>query len=90
MTANQGSTLDIACLTVVEIVTDYLEGMLDPQTLAAFEEHLRQCPGCDIFVDQIRELIRELGQLNIESLPEDAKRDIVAAFRGFTGPAVSS
>jgi anti-sigma factor RsiW len=90
VTANQGSALDIACRQVVDVVTDYLEGTLDPQLAAALEHHLRDCPGCDNFVEQMRVTVRELRRLPIETISDQAKRDLVDAFRGFTGSDASS
>ena len=51
----------LSCSEIVEMVTDYLEGDLDAPTAAALAEHLRLCPGCDRYVDQIRETVTTLG-----------------------------
>ena len=48
---------DLPCRELVELVTDYLEDALAPQRRRALEEHLRECDGCAIYVDQIRATI---------------------------------
>ncbi|WP_257000181.1 anti-sigma factor family protein, partial [Mycobacterium avium] len=35
------------CNELVEIVTAYLDGSLDLETRARFDEHLLECDGCD-------------------------------------------
>ena len=72
---------DVACRDVVELVTDYLEGALDPVTAAAVRRHLSDCPGCDDYLAQMRATISATGQVPLESLSERAKADLVAAFR---------
>ena len=36
----------IPCNLVVELLTDYLDGALDPVTAERVESHLVQCPPC--------------------------------------------
>jgi len=45
--------LAVHCQEIVELVTDYLEGVLDPKMTAEVEAHLELCDGCDIYVEQI-------------------------------------
>jgi len=77
----------LSCNEIVEMVTDYIEGDLDPPTVAALEEHLRLCPGCDRYVDQIRETVSTLGSITSESLSPQAQSDLLDAFRTFQRPA---
>jgi predicted anti-sigma-YlaC factor YlaD len=53
----------LSCKEVVGLVTDYLEAALLPPTLAQFEEHLGDCPGCRTYLQQIRQTIAMLHQL---------------------------
>jgi anti-sigma factor RsiW len=77
----------LSCNEIVEMVTDYIEGDLDPPTVAALEEHLRVCPGCDRYVDQIRETVSTLGSITSDSLSPQAQSDLLDAFRTFKRPA---
>jgi anti-sigma factor RsiW len=81
--------LTISCQEVVELVTDYLEGILDSDTAAEVEAHLGLCEGCNIYVQQMRATIRTLGRVPVDSLSPDAQADLVRAFRDLLGPAAS-
>ncbi|MGH3877548.1 MAG: anti-sigma factor family protein [Actinophytocola sp.] len=73
----------MTCAELVELVTAYLEGELDPSTETRFIEHLAVCEGCERYLDQIRATIRELGTLAPESLSEPARTNLLAAFRSW-------
>jgi anti-sigma factor RsiW len=81
--------LTVTCQEVVELVTDYLEGALDPEMTEEVTAHLGLCDGCAIYVEQIRTTIRVLGRVPVESLSEDAQDELVRAFRDLHGPAAS-
>ena len=49
------------CRELVELVTSYLDGALDPVSERRFVEHLSTCGGCQGFLDQFRQTIRVLG-----------------------------
>ena len=54
---------ELACIEVVEIVTDYLEGALPAAEAGRLERHLETCPGCSEYLDQMREIAGSLGGL---------------------------
>ena len=83
MTDTPAPGMTISCQEVVEIVTDYLEGQLDEATRTELEAHLALCPGCDLYLDQMRVTIDELGHVPVESLSEQAQSDLMSAFRTF-------
>ena len=64
----------------VELVTAYLEGSLEPETHAAFEEHLHLCPGCERYLGQFRTTIAVLGELPEESISAAARTRLLDAF----------
>ncbi len=71
----------LTCQEFVELVTDYLEGALDPADRERFEAHLAQCPGCDTYVDQMRETAGIAGKLEEDHLAEPARSTLLEAFR---------
>ena len=75
---------DVPCQDVVELLTDYLEGTLDPATTAAVEAHLAGCDACRIYVDQFRETIALLGRVPVDTLSPQAQAGLIDAFRAFT------
>lgn len=72
---------ELTCKELVELVTDYLEGALSPTDTRRFEEHLATCTGCTRYVEQMRQTIQITGQLREESLSEEARTNLLAAFR---------
>jgi anti-sigma factor RsiW len=47
----------MTCQELVELVTDYLEGALSRADAARFESHVAACPGCEIYIEQMRSTI---------------------------------
>ena len=43
-----------ACVEIASLATEYLESALTPDETSRFEAHLRDCPGCVTFLEQIR------------------------------------
>jgi anti-sigma factor RsiW len=78
-----GDEIDIACRQLVELVTDYLEGALDPATMDAVDRHLALCPHCERYVEQMRETISAVGHVPVETLSEQTKAGLIDAFRDF-------
>jgi anti-sigma factor RsiW len=74
---------DLACQEIVELVTDWLEGALDPETHAAVEAHLAGCPHCTDYVEQVRLTIRVAGTITADDLSPEFRAGLVEAFRGF-------
>jgi anti-sigma factor RsiW len=75
---------DIACIDLVELVTDYLEGALDQERRETLEAHLRTCDGCRVYVEQMRETREHLGHVPPDpavDLPEAARQELLEAFR---------
>lgn len=71
----------LSCRELVELVTDYLEGALDPRHARAFEEHIAHCDGCAWYLEQLRATIRIAGTLTLDDLSTDAEAALLHAFR---------
>jgi predicted anti-sigma-YlaC factor YlaD len=72
---------DLVCQQAVELVTDYLEGMLSRRDRRRFEAHLGKCPNCYAYLEQIRTTIRLTGSIEPEDLTPEAKRDLTDLYR---------
>jgi len=72
---------ELTCQELVELVTEYLEGTLSPEDRVRFEAHLATCPGCRIYLEQMRQTIELLGRITEEMIPERAKEELLRAFR---------
>ena len=72
---------DMVCQQAVELVTDYLEGSLSRRDRRRFEAHLRACPNCTAFVEQIRMTIKLAGTIDTEELTPEAKQELGDLYR---------
>jgi predicted anti-sigma-YlaC factor YlaD len=72
---------DIVCQQAVELVTEYLEGSLSRRNRRRFEAHLRACPNCGAYLEQIRVTIQLTGTVEPEDLTPEAQADISALYR---------
>jgi anti-sigma factor RsiW len=72
---------DIVCQQAVELVTDYLEGALPRRDRRRFERHLRACPNCTAYVEQIRITIALTGTVEVDELTPEAREDLRELYR---------
>lgn len=70
----------LSCREIVELVSDALEGELEPREARRFWEHISACPHCSAYIEQMRATLRVLGRLEPEHLSPEAERDLRAAF----------
>lgn len=75
------SDTELACAELVELVTAFLEGGLDHETRARFEEHLAVCDGCRNYLDQIATTIGIAGRVRVDDLSDETKAGLLEAFR---------
>jgi len=72
----------ISCKEVVELVTAYLDGALEPEEAARVDAHLALCEPCVRFVEQVRLTARAAARIDLDAHPD---RDaLLAAFRDFS------
>ena len=60
---------ELACVEFVELVTDYLEGVLPAAEARRLERHLDTCPGCTEYLEQMRTIAASLRGLAEEAGP---------------------
>jgi predicted anti-sigma-YlaC factor YlaD len=73
----------LTCQELVELVTDYLEGALTQDVRTRFDEHLAVCPGCETYLDQIRETASLLGEVSVDDITGEMRATLLSAFRDF-------
>jgi anti-sigma factor RsiW len=71
------------CNELVELVTAYLDGALDPDTRARFDEHLLGCDGCENYLQQFRETVRTVGKVSDDELDPAFRKRLLDAFKNF-------
>jgi anti-sigma factor RsiW len=74
---------EMSCKELVEVITEYLEGTMAPDEHARFEYHLGRCPGCQTYLEQMRQTVRAFGRLSEEAIPPQARDELLKAFRGW-------
>ncbi len=74
---------DLVCQQVVELVTDYLEGALDRRGRRRFERHLRNCPNCTAYLEQMRVTIATAGSLAPEDFTPEAGEEFTRLYRAW-------
>jgi anti-sigma factor RsiW len=72
---------DLACRQAIELMTDYLEGTLSRRQRRRLERHLRGCPNCSNYLEQIRITIRLSGAIEPEDLSSEAVDDLTQLYR---------
>ena len=70
----------MTCQELVELVTGYLEGALPREDAARFEAHVAACPGCEVYLEQVRTTIA-VTRATGDSVEPAAVSPLLDAFR---------
>lgn len=71
----------IVCATGVELLMEYLEGVLSADVRAALDEHVAGCARCAAFVASYLETPRIMRDATAVSLPADVEASLKAFLR---------
>jgi predicted anti-sigma-YlaC factor YlaD len=74
------NNITITCQEFVEMVTDYLENVLLPETRRQFEEHAELCPGCETYLEQIQQTIVMMRRIGEETPTLETKQKLLQVF----------
>jgi len=70
------------CREFVDFLMSYMDGELAEEPKRVFEEHMRLCPPCEVYLDSYRETIR-LGRSACSDAegppPQDAPEQLIQA-----------
>lgn len=75
--------IELSCRELVELVTAYREGALQPDERARFEAHLAICPPCVHYVEQLDLTVRALGGLNAQVEQAPTTQELLKIFRAW-------
>jgi anti-sigma factor RsiW len=80
---------ELVCREAVEMVTDYLGDALAPEDRVRLEEHLRTCPPCTTYLEQIRSTLALAAALGHAPPAADGGDEemLLALFRSRRGPS---
>ena len=59
------------CARSKELLSDYIDGIMDARTKALLEEHLMACEGCREDLASLKALVQEMGSLESLGAPRD-------------------
>ena len=76
-------TDELTCRRVLDLLTEYLEGVLSPRAHAAVAEHLHACDVCVRYLDQLRTTVAVVGSLHEDEVPPEVRASLVSAFRAW-------
>jgi anti-sigma factor RsiW len=74
---------EVACISGVELLMDFLEGTLPPDVRAALEAHVAECERCAAFVASYCETPRILRDATTMTLPDDIEASLKAFVKDF-------
>ena len=80
--------VDLACRELVELVTDYLEGVLPPAQRDRFDAHLGSCRGCAAYLKQMRDVVRVSGRIPPGSPRPTPPPELLRAFAAWKAEQV--
>ena len=75
----------LVCRSGVELLMDYLEGVLPPDVQAALEEHVAGCARCTAFVASYQATPRLMREATTTTLPADLEASLKEFLRARTG-----
>jgi anti-sigma factor RsiW len=67
----------VVCASGVELLNDYLEGVLPAELRMELEAHVAACPRCSAFVAAYRETPRVLRDATVATLPPDLEASLM-------------
>ena len=61
------------CREVFELLSDYVDGELSPETRGALEEHLGACPPCEQFLKTFQKTRALCRESLLEEMPDELR-----------------
>lgn len=71
----------LTCQQAVELVTDYLEGVLARSQRRRFQAHLAGCPHCLEYLAQMRAIIALAGTIRPDDLTPRIRSEFISLYR---------
>ena len=68
------------CRQVVDKISEYLDGELDPELVHELERHLEHCEDCRVVVDTTRKTVEIFYQTEPAPLPVDVRERLNQMF----------
>jgi len=76
---------DVSCQTGVELLMDYLEGVVPDDVRTILELHVAGCPKCEAFIASYLATPRILRDATAATMPPELQRSLLAFLRAQRG-----
>mgnify|MGYP000894982571 CR=1 FL=1 len=76
---------EVSCRQLVELLTDYLDGVLPTERHDAVDRHLAACAHCREYLEQFRTTVSLTRRLAVEDVPPETMDALLDAFRDWRG-----
>lgn len=73
----------ITCVELTELVSEYIEGRLSRWDRLRFWLHIRLCPVCLDYIQQLAVTRATLGRMPDEPIPAPVRDELLACFQGW-------
>ena len=71
----------MTCVELLDAVSDALDGTLAEDVQGEFDAHLRACPACRNYVEQLRISIESLKRIPKKGRPNPRRDALIEAYR---------
>ncbi len=71
----------LACASGVDLIIDYLEGVMAPELRLAVEAHVASCPRCVAFLESYRATPEILRRATAAAMPAELSETLLATLR---------
>ena len=72
---------ELRCNEFVELVTQYVEGVMPEEERARFKAHLAECEGCSAYLEDMRRLVGSLREVAEPPPDPETREALLRAFR---------
>ena len=72
---------DVTCRTGVELLMDYLEGVVEDDMRAMLESHVAGCPKCIAFIAAYQATPRIMRDATAAAMPPELQQSLLAFLR---------
>jgi anti-sigma factor RsiW len=69
------------CRQVIDKISEYIDGELDPELVRELERHLQHCEDCRVVVDTTRQTVEVFCHTEPAPLPNDVHERLNQMFR---------
>jgi anti-sigma factor RsiW len=76
---------DVSCQTGVELLMDYLEGVVPDDMRTILESHVAGCPKCEAFIASYLATPRILRDATAAAMPRELQQSLLAFLRAQRG-----